>query len=381
MPFIENHARSLRILFSPFTPFYAFAVRLRNRMYDKGIRKGFSFSFPVICVGNLCAGGSGKTPMTEYLVRLLCGEHAVGIVSRGYGRKTRGGIMAESGMDAEEIGDEPVQYLEEFSDTCPRGFGLYLDSDRVRGINRLKSLFPQMEVAVLDDAYQHRRARAGLNILVSDFSRPFFRDHLLPYGTLRESRRGSRRAQILVFSKCPQSLTEAQRDAFLKDFRSEPGQKVYFTTIRYGEFRPKVESGTRKVLLFTGIANPQPLEDYLRSKGYEIVLHRKFGDHHAYTESEMRDLAGFYRQIVREEGPVRILTTQKDYSRLKDTPAFAYFCSLPLSYVPVRVSFLFGGREEFDRDIRSFAVRYRREDGRADEKPVSRSGSMDTQEK
>lgn len=395
MPFIENHARLLRLAFAPFTPFYATAVKVRNWLFDKGLKKSHDFGFPVICVGNLCAGGSGKTPLTEYLVRLLGREFSVGIVSRGYGRRTRGNFMAEEGMDADTIGDEPVQYMQNFASGsglraggqieggCPRGvppraFALYLAARRKEGVEALHREFPAMQVCILDDAYQHRQVKAGLNILVSDVSKPFFRDFPLPCGTLREGRSGSRRAQIVVFSKCPSAWSETERDAFLTQWEPAPGQRVFFTTIRYGNFvrvdtrqtavtglpaseatasqsdAPTPVTPPAKILLFTGIANDTPLEQYLRQQGHDILEHRRFGDHHAYTSAEAQALADRVRQLSALHGDVLLLTTQKDYCRLKDTAAFAYFCHLPLAYVPVETEFLFAQGGDFDRAVLDF---------------------------
>ena len=311
MPFIENHARILRLAFAPFTPLYALAVRVCNMLFDKGLKKSHAFGFPVICVGNLCAGGSGKTPLTEYLVRTLGRDFAVGIVSRGYGRRSKGNFLAKEGMNAEMIGDEPVQYMENFAAggqgkaVCPHGFALYLAARRKEGVEALRREFPALQACILDDAYQHRQVKAGLNILVSDVSKPFFRDHLLPYGTLRESRRGSRRAQIVVFGKCPSDWREEDRDAFLSAWKPAPYQQVFFTTVKYGDFvrvdtahgtdhddfRDKVAQIPHRILLFTGIANPAPLEAHLRRQGYDIVEHRRFGDHHTYTPQEIQALA------------------------------------------------------------------------------------------
>lgn len=378
MPFIENNERLLRLLSAPFTPFYAGAVRLRNMLFDRGLKRSHTFDFPVVCVGNLCAGGSGKTPLTEYLVRMLGRDFAVGIVSRGYGRRSRENLLAKAGMNAETIGDEPVQYMENFAaggqgeTVCPHGFALYLAARRKEGVEALRREFPAMQVCILDDAYQHRQVRAGLNILVSDVAKPFFRDSLLPYGTLRESRRGSRRAQIVVFGKCPSDWREQDRDAFLSAWKPAPNQHVFFTTVKYGDFvrvdtdhgpacgtdhddsRDKIAQIPHRILLFTGIANAAPLENHLRRQGHDIVEHKRFGDHHTYTPQETQALAERARGLAAQGGSPLLLTTQKDYCRLKDTVAFAYFCHLPVAYIPIQTEFLFGQGEEFNRAVRDF---------------------------
>lgn len=372
MPFIENHARLLRILGSPFTPLYYLATVLRNRAYDKQWLTSRSFPFPVICVGNLCAGGSGKTPMTEYLLRLFLPDYAVGVVSRGYGRRTRYDFLAQPEMDASEVGDEPMQYLRKFSDEFPEKFSLYLASRRENGIEALKQLKPNLDMILLDDAYQHRTVRAGLNILLSEFSNPFFKDYLLPLGTLRESRSGCRRAQIIVFTKCPVDLDKETARKYVlfceKYFSKGKAPRVYFTALDYSMpqlegslgglnekhngIRPSLDSGLcpgRRVILFTGIAHPETMEAYIRSKGCEVVKHFRFGDHYSYTPADMQKLGR-----AAEAASAWLLTTEKDYSRLLSAGTFDYLCHLPLAYLPVRPRILLGQEKEFEAEVREY---------------------------
>lgn len=354
MPFIENHARLFRFLAAPFTPFYAFAAALRNRLYDGGFLSEREYPFPVICVGNLCAGGSGKTPMTEYLVRLLSDTCHVGVVSRGYGRKTRSNLLAEESMTAMQTGDEPMQYLQKFG-SLRQGFSLYLAVDRRQGIEELKALAPGCGVVILDDAYQYRPVRAGLNILLTEYRKPYFQDCPLPLGSLRESRKGSGRAHIIVVTKCPPSLSENQRDAFLKKCRPLPGQAVYFSCIGYDEIKPVGMAPPfpekAEAVLFTGIARPAPMEEYLRGKGVVIRKHFRFGDHHAYDKED-------FRRLVRAcAGSACLITTEKDSARLAGHPHLDMLAGIPVYVLPVRTEFLFGGEADFDRRIRTYVQR------------------------
>lgn len=407
MPFIENHARLLRFLGSPFTPFYYGVTSLRNFLYDKGYIASRTFPFPVICVGNLCAGGSGKTPMTEYLLRFLLPSYHIGVVSRGYGRRSRNDFMAEPGMDASTVGDEPMQYLRNFSrpdcdtnldcDAKSSSFALYLSARRARGIEALKTLRPDLDAVILDDAFQHRSVKAGLNLLLSDFSQPFFRDHLLPYGTLRESRRGCKRAGMIIFTKCPPFLDQDTAALYIRACeRYFPGSghagfphpiEVYFTTLDYADVQV-VGQGCdkdalypgRKIVLFTGIANPDPMERYVRSKGCEVLKHFRFGDHHEYSPDDLRQISSAVQQAgTGGASDVLLLTTEKDYSRLlspltfdylcrrwdavrqcnpckpdSTALAFRYLCQLPLAYLPVRPRFLFQQETRFEERIRGF---------------------------
>lgn len=360
MPFVENHACLLRVLAAPFTPFYALATAVRNLLYDRGRLASASFPFPVICVGNLCAGGSGKTPMTEYLVRLLSDTCHVGVVSRGYGRKTQGNLLAQEGMTATQTGDEPMQYLQKFA-RLPHGFSLYLAADRREGINELKALEPGCGVVILDDAYQHRSVRAGLNILLTEYQKPYFRDGSLPLGNLRESRKGARRARIIVATKCPDTLSESQRQDFIKRCRPLPGQEVYFSRIAYDEIMPvntdRAFSGRDEVVLFTGIAHPEPLERHLQEKGIALRRHFRFGDHHAYTQDDLARLARACRQT--DKGTACLLTTQKDWARLAGHPHGGLLADIPLYVLPVRTEFLFGQGEAFNRRIREYVQQNR----------------------
>ena len=390
MPFIENHARALKILGAPFTPIYATASAIRNWCFDSGRKTSTAFPFPVICVGNLCAGGSGKTPMTEYLIRLLAPGFSLGVVSRGYGRQDRHNLLVQEGMTARQTGDEPLQYFLKFNELIPKRFAVYLATKRVEGIRELKQLRPDCQIVLLDDAYQHRHVKAGLNILLTEYGKPFFKDHLLPWGNLRESRKQSKRAQIIVVTKCPENLDEAGKRAFLEECPLLPGQDIFFSKIAYDPLQfvqnplssnqpdtalqvapvltdeptspGKIGNGngqnSKNLLLITGIAHPEPLQARLESQGFKILEHFRFGDHHAFNQPELEQIARTYHELSTGTSPKPfILTTEKDMTRLVTHPGFALLSGIPLAFLPIRTCFLFGDGERFDRQILEFAAR------------------------
>ncbi|MEG2238086.1 MAG: tetraacyldisaccharide 4'-kinase [Bacteroidales bacterium] len=411
----------IRILGFAFTPVYYLVTQVRNLFFDWGVFKSERFSFPVICIGNLSVGGTGKTPMTEYLVQLLSDKYSVGVVSRGYGRKTKASFLAASSDTAFTIGDEPMQYMQKFYGHLPQEFNLYVDTMRARGIHALEEQKPQTEVFLLDDAYQHRQVQAGLHLLLTEYEHPYFYDHCMAWGNLRESRRGIRRADILMVTKCPPTLKESEKMKFLHQIQREspqfPLQKVFFSTIKYGDFKNiqgenfSISTDSKKIFLFTGIAHPKPLEDYLRAQNLEVVKHFRFADHHIFSEREAVQIRKEYQKIIEgcpvtdsssfspplasssytssfsspptsastptstlshfssvervfnmgngpfstlEYAPVVLLTTEKDFMRLKDSPAFSYLCDLPLAYLPVTTEILFDESEKFSRFIFQF---------------------------
>ncbi|MGV3641874.1 MAG: tetraacyldisaccharide 4'-kinase [Adhaeribacter sp.] len=334
----------------PFAALYAGIMRTRNWMYDTGMLDSHRFPVPVICVGNLTVGGTGKTPHVEYLVRLLQ-PRQVAILSRGYKRKTRGFVLADAQASAATIGDEPFQYYREFP-----GVRVAVCEDRVIGINQLLQLFPATEVVLLDDALQHRPVQARANILLTDYNRLFYQDAVLPAGRLREAPQGAARADVVVVSKCPPNLAAGEREQISREIGryTRPGVPVFFSYYRYGgavAFGSAKEL-SRDLVLVTGIAQPGPLVQHLQQEGFRILRHFNFADHHAYTQQDIAEISNF----AREAGPVSLLTTQKDWTRLAD-PAFGQqVLGLPFFYVPIAVAFV-DGQQEFDQLIFRFVVK------------------------
>ncbi|WP_396601832.1 tetraacyldisaccharide 4'-kinase [Algibacter sp. R77976] len=297
-----------KILF-PIVPIYYLVTWLRNKLYDLGIKKSVYYNFPIICVGNLSAGGTGKTPMIEYLIRLLKEDYKVATLSRGYKRKTEGYQLADKNANAETIGDEPFQFYSKFKNEIL----VAVDSDRRNGINKLQQEHP--EVILLDDAFQHRKVKAGFNIVLTTYANPYFKDLVLPTGDLREPRSGAKRANIIVVTKCPNDLSENEKAGFIKSIDPENHQHVFFSSIAYSETlfsdgETINMSDLKPFTLVTGIANAAPLVSFLKTKDLKFE-HLNFKDHHDFTKEDL---------LVFEQKEL-IVTTEKDFMRLKQYDA------------------------------------------------------------
>ncbi len=312
---------------------------LRNTLYDLGLKKSTAYNFPVICVGNLSVGGTGKTPMIEYLIRLLKSENRIATLSRGYKRQTKGFIVADETATAASIGDEPFQFHQKFDDVI-----VSVDADRVHGISQLVSLPNPPEIILLDDAFQHRRVTAGLNIMLTAYDDLYIDDILLPTGNLREPRQGAKRADIIVVTKCPADLSPQKKEKIVNRIQPVAHQEVFFGSIAYskdivnGKGVVALESiKNRPFTLVTGIANPKPLVAYLKAQGLKFE-HLQFKDHHDFTPSEITNL--------KTKGI--IITTEKDMVRLQ--PHFVEEESL--YYLPIEMNI--DRPIQFDKLIRSF---------------------------
>ena len=314
----------LRYILFPIVPIYYFVTWLRNKFYDLGIKKSVSYNFPVICVGNLSVGGTGKTPMIEFLINLLKDDYRVATLSRGYKRKTEGFQLADGNSSAVTIGDEPFQFYNKFKEDVI----IAVDTDRRNGIERLRKLNQKPELVLLDDAFQHRKVKAGFNILLTTYTNPYFKDFVLPTGNLREPRMGAMRANIIVVTKCPKNLSEQEKQKIKLAIKPLDCQQVFFSFITYSN---KVYSNTEaKVLddlndftLVTGIANASPLVHFLNGKGMKYD-HLNFKDHHHFSEQELVEL----------NKKELIVTTEKDFMRLKQYESLKD----KLFYLPITVS-------------------------------------------
>ncbi len=328
----------LRKFLIPFSFLYGLVTLVRNFFYEKGIFKSVTYDFPVIGVGNLSVGGTGKTPMIEYLLRLLMKNYSVATLSRGYGRKTRGFYLLNQNDEALQVGDEPLQFKTKFPDAQ-----VAVDEDRQRGISKLRSLHAP-HVVLLDDAFQHRKVKAGLYILLTSYGDIYTRDLVLPAGNLRETAAGAGRAKIIVVTKCPKTLSSEEQLKITRQLNIKSDQSLFFCFIEYsnllyninGEISLEEIKNTR-VALVTGIANPEPLKEYLKNKGV-VYDHLDFPDHHNFSSKELSSIS---------EAPL-ILTTEKDYMRLKD------LISHPaIYYLPIKLDFI-NNPKEFDRQIDQF---------------------------
>lgn len=311
----------MRFLLLPFAILYGLGVRLRHFLYNRGWLSSKRYHFPIVCVGNLAVGGTGKTPMVEYLVRLL-GQEQVAILSRGYRRKTRGFVLADDSATAMTLGDEPYQYHRKF----PRATVAVCES-RQEGIERLLEN-PHFKYIILDDAFQHRKVQAETNLLLTSYDKLYTQDFLLPVGSLRDIRSRAHKAQIIIVTKCPE-LTQTEQEKIIQQLKPLPSQKVYFTTIAYSDRVYSHEDSqalkdfiATPFTLVTGIANPTPLVDFLEKQGASFE-HLAYSDHHHFSNRELE----FLRQKE------RILTTEKDYVRLEGALSTLY-------YLPIETQFL-----------------------------------------
>ncbi len=329
----------LRLILFPFSMIYYLITLTRNKMYDNGMLSSKKYDFPIICVGNLSTGGTGKSPMTEYLIRLFKDNNKTATLSRGYGRKTKGYLQVKPSQRASEVGDEPLQFAQKFPNTF-----VAVCEDRQVGITQIEADYGTPEVLILDDAYQHRRVQAGFHILLTAYGDLYIDDYMLPSGNLRESRNGVSRADVVVVTKCPTELSRDEQRTIEMRLSLSANQKLFFSAIRYSDviFSEKEplalkEMGEQSFVLVTGIANPKPLVNYLRSNGLSFT-HEAFKDHHIFAQSELEKL----------DKHRLILTTEKDYMRLR-----GQLKNAQLYYLPITVEFL-NGQQEFDHKLQEF---------------------------
>jgi tetraacyldisaccharide 4'-kinase len=347
--------KSFRILLLPFALLFGLIVNIRNWLYDKNILKSASFGLPLIGVGNLSVGGTGKSPMVEFLVLQLKDRYKVATLSRGYKRKTKGYALASDNTTAIEIGDEPMQFYKKFPDV-PIAIG----EERLVAIPQLLHDRPQTQVIILDDAFQHRAVKAGLNILLTDYGNLFTRDFFLPTGDLRDSRNSYRRAEIIVVTKCPAGLAAEERESILREIDPQKGQSLFFATIAYGVPYHITSRGTAsidpetEVLLVTGIANPKPLKNFLeeRLQTYHMM---HYNDHHIFSIDDWRDIRKRFDSI--DSKKKMVLTTEKDAMRLLKFSA--EIDGMPFYVIPIEHKFLFDEEALFLERVTGFIENFK----------------------
>jgi tetraacyldisaccharide 4'-kinase len=335
----------LRYLFLPITVVYGGIVTVRNLLYQNNVFKSSSFDMPIICVGNLSMGGTGKTPHTEMLIRLLQDEYKVATLSRGYGRKTADFQLANPESSANTIGDEPFQYYRKF----PK-IKVAVEKKRVLGVLFILNKEEETDVILLDDAFQHRSLAAGMNILLTDFKKPFFEDQLLPIGELREAKKGSKRADIVIVTKCPDELSEKELRNFYQNIPLEK-DAIFFTKIVYKRIYRGIDFkeldgplADYEVLLVTGIAKPKPIETYLKNQNVKFeALH--FGDHHRFSKKDVAAISKKFDTFTHSKKI--ILTTEKDFARML---VLKEFSELPIFCLEIEVEFL-RDKELFDNKV------------------------------
>ncbi len=333
-----------KILLLPFALLYRMITDLRNYLFDIGYKKSVEFEVPVISVGNLIAGGSGKTPMIEYLIEKLHFTYSIATLSRGYGRKTRGFRLANDEDTAATIGDEPFQFYRKYKDKVSVAVG----EERAVAIPEILFNKEDVNLILLDDAFQHRYVKPALNILITEFSRPFYKDQVLPMGLLRESRKGANRADVIVVTKCPAKLARDETEKIAQEIeRYAPGKPVFFTQIKYGApvLAGEIESKAN-ILTLSGIGNPEPFEEYIKEK-YNAKEGIRFADHHRYSGSDVQKIID--KALKYGPGTV-VLTTEKDYGRLQSYLPMFQENNVKPGYLPIKYEFLFD-ENKFDKII------------------------------
>jgi len=327
--------RYLSFLLFPFALLYGAIVRLRHWCYNTGIFKEHTFAVPTICVGNVAVGGTGKSPMVEYLVRQLHPKCRVAVLSRGYKRKTKGFVLADAQSTVADLGDEPFQFWRKFH----KDIILAVCGDRVEGMRQLLQLPTLPTVVILDDAFQHRPVKATKNIVLTAYGQLFTDDWLLPVGRLRDVVSRVQQADIVVVTKCPPDLSAAERERIVAQLqkKTRPQTPIVFATIAYSEqvYSVAGESPLESFIqqpftLVTGIANPQPLLDFLKSKGADFQ-HIAFPDHHHFTDKELQKLQG-----------LRVLTTEKDYVRFEQSWEGLYYLPIEMQFCTKEDAVKFG---------------------------------------
>lgn len=338
----------LRFLLFPVAALYDGVTALRNTLYDRRYKPSTRFDIPVISVGNLAVGGTGKTPMVEYLIRLLSSEVKVATLSRGYGRKTKGFKIAGAADTAATLGDEPYQIYKKFSPQIEVTVG----EERVYAIPMILQEKEDINTIILDDAFQHRSVTPGFSILLTEYGNPFFNDYVLPMGRLREAKDGADRADVVVVTKCPPHTGEDEMMEFENHIHAYTNKPVFFSGIRYGEPVAFGKPGplSKKVILVSAIANAHILEDYVR-KNYTLLKHFSFRDHYAFTKSDLHEIESMLKQ--HPDGEVSILTTEKDMVKLQRDELKANVSVLPIFYLPIETEFIRNGKD-FDTLVLSF---------------------------
>ncbi|KLT66066.1 tetraacyldisaccharide 4'-kinase [Pedobacter sp. BMA] len=347
----------LRLLLLPFSLIYGLAITLRKKLYDWGLMRSVKFDLPVICVGNLAVGGSGKTPTTEYLVRLLA-SYKIAILSRGYGRTTKGFVLADHNATALTIGDEPLQYYQKFDNVT-----VAVCEDRVAGIERLKE---NHDLVILDDAFQHRAVRAGLNILLFEFRKLGTLQFLLPAGNLRDVFSSRKRADVLLVTKSPVPLLHVAQQASINELQPNNTQKVLHSYLKYADLQhlyneeeslPLDTIKDYEIFLLTGIANPAPLIEELQ-KYSETIHHEEFPDHYAFKSEDIKRFKKAFESGIKKEKI--IITTEKDSKRLKAAGFKDLLVNLPVYFLPIEVELFEEDKITFDELILNYVKSNRR---------------------
>lgn len=344
----------------PFSILFRFVTAIRNLLYDKGVISSEEFGIPVICIGNITVGGTGKTPHSEYIISLLRKDFRVALLSRGYMRKSTGFRYVNPSSSTAGSGDEPLQISRKFPDIV-----VAVDSNRINGIKTILGDHPGTDVIILDDGFQHRKVRPGLSILLTDYSRLMTRDKLLPYGRLRESPSQRRRADVIVVTKIPENISDAEKKVITTELLTGEKQKVFFSAIDYSGLQPVFENADpvnlttegqdrteRAAIVVTGIASPDPLINHL-GKYFAEIRHLCFPDHHNFTTGDIESIRMAFEETAMADK--LIITTEKDAVRFREFPNIAVSLKKNMYCIPAGVRFLNDDKREFDKLILDYA--------------------------
>ena len=338
----------MRFLLLPISFFYHIVLSIRHKLYDWHLLKSKGFDQPVICVGNLALGGTGKTPHVEYLIDLLSEQYRVCVVSRGYRRKTKGFQLANSSCGPETVGDEPMQYVGKFNDIL-----VAVDENRNEAIELMNTMDRPPEVYLLDDAFQHRKTQAGLNILLTAYDQLYSEDYLVPTGTLRDVRSAAKRADIIVVSKSPVDLDDSKKAEVLQRLNPLPHQSLYFSSLEYQDLEEVNHQAYQTdfktadaILVFCGVAHPKPLLEEMKHR-YRHVELMAFSDHHNYSKKDVENILQRYQRM---QGDRKIIvTTEKDWARFNNSPYLCQFDSVPLFVAPIKTKI--DNEKKFNEEI------------------------------
>ncbi len=348
-----------RLFLLPFAILYGIVIWCRNFLFDIGVLPSKKHPIPIISVGNLRTGGTGKTPHAEYLINLLRDEYRIAVISRGYKRKTRGFLVAGPGTTFKDIGDEPMQIHKKFPDII-----VAVHERRNKGIREVMRAYPDVNLIILDDAFQHRYVKPGLNLLLTGYYMPFFKDYLLPVGCLRESKKRARRADALIVTKTPCTFSPLDRRFFQQKLTPYKLNTVFFSTFRY----KKLVSLTREtdveppgkiksIFLLTGIANPTALEEHLKTKCKDLFVY-KYKDHHQFNAKNLKKIRAHFEKTISYSKI--IVTTEKDAMRLQDSDLLLHLEGIPVYYLPIEVAFHDLDKTKFDDMVFRYLSRYKK---------------------
>ena len=338
------------ILLYPFTVLYTLITMFRNHLFNINYSRSFNYDIMTINIGNLSVGGTGKTPMVEYLIEILKGRYSLATLSRGYKRKSKGFLLANSSSTVNDLGDEPFQFYSKYGKEVTVAVG----ENRSLAIPRILMEHPETQTVLLDDAYQHRTVTPDFNVLLTQFSSPFYDDFVLPSGYLRETRSGAKRADVVVVTKCPLDLSVSSKEEMKERVAkySNPSTSIYFSSIHYGMPVPfnDAQKFSGKVILFAGLANISPLEEYV-ANSFNMVKIVSFNDHYDYKIKDLDELTS-----LAKAHNAQLLTTEKDMVKIRSNQLFSSTNKVGLFYLPISVQFLFNEADEFNSLIKDAII-------------------------